>query len=134
LPTGITCASTFAARTRSARKDLIAGALGTRGWIRVSADKLHGTGLQVVTVRKKRGVDTHVYSGSADVWLPVGGVIALVVLIWGGLAFTRPSTTAGRDLQGQAAARADEDACAAEIQKLRAAAAEATPKPAPQRP
>jgi type II secretory pathway component PulM len=88
----------------------------------------------VVTVRKKRGVDTHVYSGSADVWLPVGGVIALVVLIWGGLAFTRPSTTAGRDLQGQAAARADEDACAAEIQKLRVAAAEATPKPAPQRP
>ena len=127
-------------------QELIAAAPSTRGWIRVQADKLHATGLQVITVRKKHGVersrsvsseyfvaevggrlllvsgvpgqaallegtlaapdpeamsrlldkpdsraaltrrflpqmmDTHDYAGSADVWLPVGGLLALAAL------------------------------------------------------
>jgi hypothetical protein len=135
--------------------ELIAGGPATRGWIRVQAEKLHTTGLQVITVRKKRGVersrsvsseyfvaevgerlllvkgvpgqgqllqgtlvpmdgdamtrlfdkpeqraalasrflpqmiDTHDYAGSANLWLPVGGLIALAALIWGGLGFAR---------------------------------------------
>lgn len=136
-------------------QELIAGAPSTRGWIRVEAGKLHNTGLQVITVRKKRGVergrsvsseyfvaevgerlllvkgvpgqasrlegtlvpmdneamsrlldkpesraalsqrflpqmiDTHDYAGSADIWLPVGGLIALAALVWGGIGFMR---------------------------------------------
>ena len=30
---------------------------GTQGWVKVQADKLHATGLQQITVRKKRGVE-----------------------------------------------------------------------------
>ncbi len=136
-------------------QELIGGGPGTRGWIRVQADKLHGTGLQIITVRKKHGVErsrsvtteyfvaeigdrlllvkgepgqganlqgtlalldqdamsrlidkapskaalqarflpqminTHDYAGSANLWLPVGGVLALAALVWGGLGFAR---------------------------------------------
>jgi hypothetical protein len=136
-------------------QDLVAGAPSSRGWIRVQADKLHNTGLQVITVRKKHGIergrsvsseyfvaevgdrlllvkgvpgqgsrlegtlvspdneamtrllekpetraalssrflpqmiDTHDYAGSADVWLPVGGLLALAALAWGGIGARR---------------------------------------------
>jgi hypothetical protein len=36
--------------------DLAAGR-GTQGWVKVQADKLHATGVQQITVRKKRGVE-----------------------------------------------------------------------------
>ncbi|MBL8344430.1 MAG: hypothetical protein JNN03_03245 [Rubrivivax sp.] len=136
-------------------QELIGAAPSTRGWIRVQADKLHATGLQVITVRKKRGIersrsvsteffvaevgnrlllvrgvpgqtallegtlappdpeamsrlldkpesratlssrflpqmmDTHDYAGSATIWLPVGGLLALAALVWGGLGLAR---------------------------------------------
>lgn len=136
-------------------QDLVSGAPSTRGWIRVQADKLHNTGLQVITVRKKHGIergrsvsseyyvaevadrlllvkgvpgqgsrlegtlvspdneamsrllekpetraalssrflpqmiDTHDYAGSADVWLPVGGLLALAALVWGAIGARR---------------------------------------------
>lgn len=135
--------------------ELIAAAPSTQGWIRVQADQLHPTNMQVITVRKKRGVergrsvtseffvaeigdrlmlvnglpgqtsllegtlapldaeamsrlldkpearsqigprflpqmmDTHDYAGSANIWLPLGGMLALFAAVWGGMGLMR---------------------------------------------
>lgn len=135
--------------------ELIAAAPSTKGWIRVQAHQLHATNMQVITVRKKRGVergrsvtseyfvaevgdrlllvnglpgqtsllegtlapldgeamarlldkpearsqigprflpqmiDTHDYAGSANIWLPLGGMLALFAAVWGALGFMR---------------------------------------------
>jgi hypothetical protein len=126
----------------------------TAGWISLKANKVHNTGLQEITVRKKRGIErsrsvsavyfiaevgtqyvlvkgdegqttalkgtfepmnseiaeqifkdpqmqemrplfyplvmnTHDYDNEASTWLPVGGLVALGALIWGGIGFMR---------------------------------------------